>query len=192
MYQFWISKISTWNRHKWLKWVQKVWRESMRKQYPFLQHFLQQSLDLLCHTKDIPDTANSVCNWFIYLSDLLYHPVTINKNGEGEILSDTKWTVVTQHDAIGWDFDDISPNFSPNKKLKSMQQHGSTWINQSRWTSPHSCFESSWKHPEPNKDREGRTFVCPPVTLCELDWTGNIQNSSIYQQQYQQHIKNNI
>ena len=50
---------------------------------PFLQHFLQQSLDLLCHTKDIPDTANSVCNWFICLSDLLYHPVTLIKNGEG-------------------------------------------------------------------------------------------------------------
>ena len=57
----------------------------MRKQYPFLQHFLQQSLDLLCHTKDIPDHANSVCNWFIYLSDLLYHPVTLIKNGEGGI-----------------------------------------------------------------------------------------------------------
>ena len=66
---------------------------------PFLQHFLQQSLDLLCHTKDIPDHANSVCNCFICLSDLLYHPVTLIKNGEGEILSDTKWTVVKQHDA---------------------------------------------------------------------------------------------
>ena len=65
----------------------------------FLQHFLQQSLNLPCHTKNIPDTANSVCNWFSDLSDLLYHPVTTNKNREGGLLSDTKWTVVKQHDA---------------------------------------------------------------------------------------------
>ena len=82
---------------------------------PFLQHFLQQSLDLLCHTKDIPDHANSVCNWFICLSDLLYHPVTLIKNGEGGLSLEPQWPHVNLIEPVNcwkWDF----PNNIPNNR----------------------------------------------------------------------------
>ena len=46
-----------------------------------------------------------------------------NKNGEGEIMSDTKWTVVKQHDARWWEFWVIPPNIPPNTFKMLFKEH---------------------------------------------------------------------
>ena len=77
------------------------------------------------------------CNCILTLLWTYTNSPELKKHGEGGLLSDTRWTVVKQHDARWLDFVVIPPNIPPNKKLKSMQQYGSTWINQSRLTSSH-------------------------------------------------------
>ena len=76
-------------------------------------------------------------------------------NGEGGLLSDTKWTVVKQHDARWWDFGVIPSNIPPNKNwtvFNSMDTTGSiTFVISSHWM----VFESSWSILNQIKNGEG-------------------------------------